>query len=424
MSHHLIDIEITKGFRAIKEAHIHIDGISVISGINGCGKSTISKLLYSTFKNTLQYDNLVLDIINEMIVPYTDVLAQMQMQMSPGLSSRRHVYRWNIRSKEKKNDYMGRVRDFCEKFLREEGERTPDDSMMTERMWRILRGAVNDETNSDLSTLFEIFIHNISEELDKGYKLFSSRPREVLTKKMSELFGQPFDESVKISEYGDAFIGTNEGMVPLPHYVQQVVYIDTPMILGIDLFDGPDYWSDLHDKLQRPATVDFDKHIYTTLSSEILHGEAHYDDDVYDEFLFKREDGLTFDLFKCATGIKSFSILQLLLKNGTLGKNTLLIIDEPESHLHPQWIVEYARIVLLLHKKLGVSFLIASHSTDFVGAIKEIAIALDVKELNFYIAEEVDNMQYKYQDLGDDVEPIFASFNKSYDKLDSYAKPE
>lgn len=64
---------------------------SVISGINGCGKSTISKLLYYTFKNTLQFDNLVLDIINKMIMPYIDVLAQMQMQMSPGLSSRRHI---------------------------------------------------------------------------------------------------------------------------------------------------------------------------------------------------------------------------------------------------------------------------------------------------------------------------------------------
>lgn len=423
MSHHLIDIEITKGFRAIKESHIHIDGISVISGINGCGKSTISKLLYSTFKNTLQFDNLVLDIINKMIMPYIDVLAQMQMQMSPGLSSRRHVYRWNLRNKEKKSDYMGRVRDFCDKFLKEERERTLDDSMMTERMWRILRGAVNDD-NSDLSTLLELLTHNISEKLDKGYKLFSSRPREVLTRKMSVEFGQPFDDSVMISEYGDAFIGTNEGIVPLPHYIQQVVYIDTPMILGVNLFDGPDYWSDLHDMLKRPATVEFDKQIYTTLCSDILHGEAQYDDDAYDEFQFKREDGQTFNLFKCATGIKSFSILQLLLKNGTIGKNTLLIIDEPEAHLHPQWIVEYARMVLLLHKRLGARFLIASHSTDFVGAMKEIAVAMGVNELSFYLAEEVDSMQYKYQDLGDDVEPIFASFNKSYDKLDSYAKPE
>lgn len=422
MEHHLIDIEISNGFRAIKEANIHLDGISVISGINGCGKSTISKLLYTTFKNTLQYDSLVMDIINETIMPFTDALAQMQVQMSPGISSRRHMSRWILHRREKKNEYMARVKDFCDKFLKEEEERDAGDSMMTERMWRILRGAVNDEKSSTLPDILDQLTRIISDKLDKGYKLFTSRPREVLTKRMSLQFGQPVNESVRISEYGDAFIGSSDGMVPLPHYIQQVVYIDTPMILGLDFFEGPDYWKDLHDILRKPAVVEFDRQIYTALSSEILHGEAQYDDDVFDEFQFKREDGQTFDLFKCATGIKSFSILQLLLKNGTLGKNTLLIIDEPEAHLHPQWIVEYARMVLLLYRNLGVKFLIASHSTDFVGAMKEIAAATGIEELNFYLAEEAENMQYKYQDLGDDVEPIFASFNKSYDKLDNYAK--
>ena len=64
--------------------------------------------------------------------------------------------------------------------------------------------------------------------------------------------------------------------------------------------------------------------------------------------------------------VKSFSILQLLLKNGFLQKDTLLIIDEPEAHLHPQWIVEYARMIVLLHKEIGVKFFVASHSTDMI----------------------------------------------------------
>ena len=35
-----------------------------------------------------------------------------------------------------------------------------------------------------------------------------------------------------------------------------------------------------------------------------------------------------------------------------------MIIDEPEAHLHPQWIVEYARLIVLLHKKLVLNFLL------------------------------------------------------------------
>ena len=51
-----------KNFRAINNANIILNGISVVAGINGSGKSTISKLLYYVFK-TINNFNLV--VINE-----------------------------------------------------------------------------------------------------------------------------------------------------------------------------------------------------------------------------------------------------------------------------------------------------------------------------------------------------------------------
>ena len=35
-------------------------------------------------------------------------------------------------------------------------------------------------------------------------------------------------------------------------------------------------------------------------------------------FTYKRDDGSVFNLLDCATGIKSFSIIQLLLKSGRI----------------------------------------------------------------------------------------------------------
>ncbi|MDP3443226.1 MAG: AAA family ATPase, partial [Ignavibacteria bacterium] len=51
-------IELTS-FRAVKQATILLDGITVLAGENGSGKSTISKLLYTTLKVSREYDEIM-----------------------------------------------------------------------------------------------------------------------------------------------------------------------------------------------------------------------------------------------------------------------------------------------------------------------------------------------------------------------------
>ena len=46
----------TEDFRAIKSADITIYGITLVAGENGCGKSTLSKLLYYLYKSLANYD--------------------------------------------------------------------------------------------------------------------------------------------------------------------------------------------------------------------------------------------------------------------------------------------------------------------------------------------------------------------------------
>ena len=116
-----------------------------------------------------------------------------------------------------------------------------------------------------------------------------------------------------------------------------------------------------------------------------------------------------------------------MLRSGFLTSNTLLIVDEPEAHLHPQWIVEYARLIVLLNKEIGVNFLIASHNPDMVSAIKYISEKEGVdSSLNYYLAEQVDQEKdlYVYKDLGTDINPIFKSFNIALDRIGLYGISE
>ncbi|MGQ1927648.1 AAA family ATPase [Ornithobacterium rhinotracheale] len=53
-----IQIEL-KDVRAIKKANIILDGITVIAGENGSGKSTISRLAYHLFLISIRFDEII-----------------------------------------------------------------------------------------------------------------------------------------------------------------------------------------------------------------------------------------------------------------------------------------------------------------------------------------------------------------------------
>lgn len=425
MEKHLIEISIPEKFRAINKADIWLDGITVVSGINGCGKSTISKLLYQTYKYSIHYNRLITHGVNERLRPYYDVLSQLftlisiHKRQGPVYGTRRWRY---LKSLDKADVYLQEVRELCENFLDEESKlNAEDESLVTDRTWRIMWASLDNEGDKDLRSNLDMLQEQMSAIIKGALAISQERPCEVLKNQITDYLRTELPPTIEVSEYGDSFIGFKTRSVALPHYIQRVIYIDTPMMLGIDAYEGPENWDELNNYLKEPIDGNYGGIIKETIQNEILHGEAVYDDDAIEETLsFKREDGRVFELFDCATGVKSFSILQLLYKNGYLKKDTLLIVDEPEAHLHPQWVVEYARLMLLLYKELGVKFFIASHSTDMVGALKEIAPVYGVSDLNFYVAEAADDFSYNYRYLADDVESIFASFNKSYEKLDYF----
>lgn len=105
-----------------------------------------------------------------------------------------------------------------------------------------------------------------------------------------------------------------------------------------------------------------------------------------------------------------------------MNEKTLLILDEPEAHLHPQWIVEYARIIVMLNKDLGVRFMIASHNPDMVSALRYISEKENtLQNLRFYLAEKTeDREQYNYKNLETDIEPVFQTFNIALDRINQY----
>lgn len=89
-------------------------------------------------------------------------------------------------------------------------------------------------------------------------------------------------------------------------------------------------------------------------------GRISYDEKEH-EWYFYGENNKKFDLSITSEGIKKVSILDALLGNHYLSKESVVLIDEAEANLHPEMISNFLNIVYEL-SKAGLQFFLTTHS--------------------------------------------------------------
>jgi hypothetical protein len=269
------------------------------------------------------------------------------------------------------------------------------------------------KNKEDLNLIMDVFNKTAARYEDRK----RNRPfKELGNEIASELQEDNIINKVSVSEYGYTFFGPGVESVPLLHSVKFCTYIDTPKKL-----ETPFSYSEW-DYINSQKDAAYNQEISKYLSDNILKGDASYSEQ-WKTLIYQRNDGQTFDLSQSATGVQAFAFLQLLLKKGLINDRSLIIIDEPEAHLHPQWIVEYAKVLVELNKKTKARFFIATHSTDMVSALRYISEKEETLDhLSYYraVPADADAYTYDYQNMGTDIEPIFESFNKSYELIEKY----
>lgn len=123
------------------------------------------------------------------------------------------------------------------------------------------------------------------------------------------------------------------------------------------------------------------------------------------------QNGAKLKLCNLATGSKMFSIIKILLEKGTLDSGTMLILDEPEAHLHPQWQNAFAEVMVLLVKELNVTVLLTTHSPNFMLALDAYMRKYEISDKsNFYQTEFLSDGFVQYQCVNDDMGKIYQDF--------------
>jgi len=96
-----------------------------------------------------------------------------------------------------------------------------------------------------------------------------------------------------------------------------------------------------------------------------------------------------------AEGIKKISVVDYLIKSGTIEKNTILFWDEPEVHINPRLISVLTEVIRLLANE-GVQIFLSSHDhllTQQISLLDEYRSTskISVPEIKFFVLKENEN---------------------------------
>ena len=123
----------------------------------------------------------------------------------------------------------------------------------------------------------------------------------------------------------------------------------------------------------------------------------------------------------------SLCILAFMVRNYKVDGRTIVYIESPEAFLSPEWIVEYARVLVWINKRIGTRFFVTSHNPDFVSAIRYISeYEGTLDKIRFYYAEKTDDgfAWKEAKEDGDDpksIAPLFEIFIKGIAKIAEYS---
>ena len=372
----------------LKNAEVVIDGITVITGENDTGKSTVGKVLWSIFNGFYEIDE---KVYNEKVSELEKIIDEIiKENVYKNLSTDYNSFFEIFNSTGKK---------IAIEFLKENKNYSEDEIKI------IINNYKKDLKIENISN----FVQEINETLkisDKEIiKVIVSR---IMNKEFHNQINAVFSkEKMNIGEISlkikdneiDLKIENNEISDVQNYFLinKETMYIDNPFILDSYDFEDENHQTHLATnvfsenensviseiKVKKKLNNIYQK-LNSVLSGEILENKNS-------KFVY-RKNGEDIDLKNLSTGLKTFAIIKMLLQNGTLEENGTIILDEPEIHLHPEWQLKFAELIVLLQKEFGMHILLTTHSPYFLNAIEVFSERHKIDDkCKYYVAENEGN---------------------------------
>lgn len=404
----------------IKEADVTINGITVIAGENNTGKSTVGKALYSIFNS------------------FVDVKKKVDEERID--SVRRSLY---TLFQEISGSDLGfsqiDVNSIAAKL--NEIRNTVNQTELVKIL--ITELGLKENAIKKNNDRFEISISKIMRAL----KVEDDNYLKILAQKVfSEEFKQQINNALE-SEAGkiDLFIRKSKSVIAFGDSIvylvdkkidvfSEAIYLDDPFILDVNPIVGlvsPLYSFGHKAKL---AKLVYEQNANSNLVDTIVTGERlkKIIEKVHtackgtvffknnSELVYQQDNmSVPFKVANLSAGLKTFVILQTLLLNGAIKDGSLIILDEPEIHLHPEWQLLFAELIVMLQKEFNLHILLNTHSPYFLQAIEVFAEKYGIEDKCEYYLAYNKHEESLFKCVTGNLEEIYAKLAKPLQTLEN-----
>lgn len=417
----------------IENADIEIGGLTVLTGGNNSGKSTVGKVLFSILKaanNVRQVDKMkTASLIKFELASLKRMFRfELQFQKPDNVNILNDIQSLSLNLADRIIG-IDDLRQILEKGIQRDEYSSRMIAMMNSRLARIDQLVIKLE-NPEVAVRNEFEAIAKSEFMEPLNSYGTNDSIILFHDETTDVDGSDIEISIRDGKVINARLYGNPSL-------EDITYIESPLylhILNTLRLSNPIPAASLHGMPAsfRKETIpyhlaDMAEKILSSSDDMGLFHQDFYGVDyrnqldeintvIGGEFVLNNktkqlsfnQDGHVVPPISVASGIKSFGVLQRLIQTDSISTFKMLIWDEPEIHLHPEWQIVFCKLLIELVAK-GVPVVVSSHSPYFVQALRYFAAEKGIeKDVKYYMAEETQGtMLSTIRDVTNDLNRVF-----------------
>lgn len=416
-----------KNICKIENATIELNGITVIAGENDTGKSTVGKVLYCIFNSFYKLEE---QIYRERKDAIDRILDMAYSNATNRLTKRFDIGEMADTILQNANSYIDSLdllqKDILKLFLQNDGNiEKYINELLLEKTAKKVREFLDvpEETifktvlSKKLDSEFNGQINNIYFPEDIGHIELSINDNNVkisvIDNEVKEI-SEKFNLNTEVIYLDDPF--ALDDIKSMPPFSKYNNYSNHRVHLQSKL-SGISGDSSVKDAIIEIITTNKIDNILSKINT-ICSGELIRTRKT--SFGYKKNNSdAVLDVKNISTGLKTFVILKTLLLNGSLEENGTIVLDEPEIHLHPEWQLLFAELIVLIQKEFGMHILLNTHSPYFLNAIEVYAAKYKIADkCKYYMSENVDTKSVII-DVTHNIEKIYQKLARPLQNLEN-----